>query len=609
MGGDAPSAASPAYEPPAPGAVASRAEADASNNDDPAAAATTASGPTETGEGAPTGPAEPVLPPQERTITVSIPTEDGSSRTLQVCIVPPVVRKLFLGGFRSKKSGTEYHNASSQTPRRLRPCNTELFHRQTQTAQMSSGVTNQQQTTVASATQMTRPGCFVSSIYDRTLQPRPYESADAREARVLTKIVLLQSYVRRWLAQRFVTQLRSQRVKFMQWKQTEIQRRVNADATHAAATLQRRIKPSTVQDFDFLLQGLQSWRKEQMDLVAQLPEGQRQAALLDLQRQETRYLTSIERLRHIARTENREAAIKSFFDTTAEPRKWLDPKYNKVNSMETTGVRRARELRDLYSGLAMTELTRDERLALLQSIRRVVKEFDTKLTKELLDLLDREENLLTRGLRSDSLEGLRKRISNLFLTFCETPEFNPEAARLLKEHQEFKADVRLCSACGRFLSLKDFDPSPTAHSMGRCRRCAHTHATGSTRVDPAPFAVMLKQIQERESRTTLPSRLCFALTPNDVQTIVEQVWGGRSALSQHAELHHLTLARWDCDEPWAPWNVVLLTDGEAAAHARLADPAAVYAPDLVRRVNQRCAQARVLFRRLADESPVFAMPS
>jgi hypothetical protein len=27
------------------------------------------------------------------------------------------------------------------------------------------------------------------------------------------------------------------------------------------------------------------------------------------------------------------------------------------------------------------------------------------------------------------LEGLRKRISSLFLNFIETPEFNPEAAR------------------------------------------------------------------------------------------------------------------------------------------------------------------------------------
>jgi hypothetical protein len=97
----------------------------------------------------------------------------------------------------------------------------------------------------------TRPGCFVSSVYDRTLHARPYETADEREARILEKvcalcrvssccasvtyrskcvllflfdslwqIIMLQSYVRRWLAKRFVTRLRTQRAKFVQWKQS-----------------------------------------------------------------------------------------------------------------------------------------------------------------------------------------------------------------------------------------------------------------------------------------------------------------------------------------------------------------------------------------------------
>ncbi len=122
-------------------------------------------------------------------------------------------------------------------------------------------------------------------------------------------------------------------------------------------------------------------------------------------------------------------------------------------------MRRARELRDLYNGLVMTELTRDERLALLQTVRPVVKvrrlgltnlvspcsliragvdvlvcmcvrlerrltrgqEFDTKLTREIVDLLDREENLLTRGLRSDSLDGARA----AFVLADVTIDFSP----------------------------------------------------------------------------------------------------------------------------------------------------------------------------------------
>ena len=48
---------------------------------------------------------------------------------------------------------------------------------------------------------------------------------------------------------------------------------------------------------------------------------------------------------------------------------------------------------------------------------------------EIVDLIDREADMLNRGRTETSLEGLRKRLSNLFLQFIETPEFNPEAAR------------------------------------------------------------------------------------------------------------------------------------------------------------------------------------
>lgn len=61
-----------------------------------------------------------------------------------------------------------------------------------------------------------------------------------------------------------------------------------------------------------------------------------------------------------------------------------------------------------------------------------LQEFDCALTREVVDLIDREADLLNRGRSEKSLEGLRKRISNLFLQFIETPEFNPEAARFQK---------------------------------------------------------------------------------------------------------------------------------------------------------------------------------
>ena len=43
------------------------------------------------------------------------------------------------------------------------------------------------------------------------------------------------------------------------------------------------------------------------------------------------------------------------------------------------------------------------------------KEFDCNLTREIVDLIDREADMLNRGRSEISLEGLRKRLSNLFL--------------------------------------------------------------------------------------------------------------------------------------------------------------------------------------------------
>jgi len=61
-----------------------------------------------------------------------------------------------------------------------------------------------------------------------------------------------------------------------------------------------------------------------------------------------------------------------------------------------------------------------------------LQEHDCKLTQEIIELIDREADLLMRGVKETNLDGLRKRISTLFLQYIKTPTFNPEAAKLLK---------------------------------------------------------------------------------------------------------------------------------------------------------------------------------
>ncbi len=44
-----------------------------------------------------------------------------------------------------------------------------------------------------------------------------------------------------------------------------------------------------------------------------------------------------------------------------------------------------------------------------------MKECDCNLTRDIVDLIDREADLLNRGRGEKSLDGLRQRISHLFL--------------------------------------------------------------------------------------------------------------------------------------------------------------------------------------------------
>ena len=93
-----------------------------------------------------------------------------------------------------------------------------------------------------------------------------------------------------------------------------------------------------------------------------------------------------------------------FSQKAAAPKQWkaFD---GKVTEMDTPYTIRAQELRDIYSTLSMKYLTQDERLDVLLTLKHTVKEHDCKLTQEIIELIDREADLLMRGVKESNLEG------------------------------------------------------------------------------------------------------------------------------------------------------------------------------------------------------------
>ena len=76
----------------------------------------------------------------------------GKEVELVVHIVQENRKKPFLGGYRHRLTGTEFHNAAAQTLPKIRvPSSVEKFHRDTQTYKLRNRL---QQTTNTTSTQM-----------------------------------------------------------------------------------------------------------------------------------------------------------------------------------------------------------------------------------------------------------------------------------------------------------------------------------------------------------------------------------------------------------------------------------------------------------------------
>ena len=81
-----------------------------------------------------------------------IVSSDGRELEVVVHIVQENRKKSFLGGYKHRLTGVEFHNAAAQTIPKIRvPSSVEKFHRDTQTYKLRTRV---QQTTNTTSTQM-----------------------------------------------------------------------------------------------------------------------------------------------------------------------------------------------------------------------------------------------------------------------------------------------------------------------------------------------------------------------------------------------------------------------------------------------------------------------
>lgn len=258
---------------------------------------------------------------------------------------------------------------------------------------------------------MERKDLFIDNAGDKILYPGPYFTAEQLEELKFEKTIVIQRYWRKFVACRRAKELRAERDRINNEREEAIKNEDDGTERRRQREIERRMHPRTTADFEILYNELENWRYYENKKIneSNLPEKERLEELAKVLNEETRLLQNIDRLKVQAAKENKEENTERMLDLMSNDKKWAMSD-GEVASIETPFTKRASELRELYLSLCNKKVTVDERLDILLHIKWTIKEFDTKLSRELVELIDREADMLNRGRLPSNFEGLRTRI-------------------------------------------------------------------------------------------------------------------------------------------------------------------------------------------------------
>ncbi|XP_077854221.1 IQ motif and ubiquitin-like domain-containing protein isoform X3 [Macaca mulatta] len=476
-------------------------------------------------------------------ITVTVQTGLDRYQQVAVEIVKSDFHKPFLGGFRHKVTGVEYHHAGTQTVPKKIPERLSVFCRDTQTVFQKK---NLQQTTNTTSTQMTNIGVYVSNMTDKLVTPGKYFSAAEYHAQRLKAVIVIQTYYRQWHAKIFVEDLRRQKSLRLEWETQQELRKIREKEEWVKLDYHRRHNPKTSEDFEFLYNALEFWRQEELKRINQSFTGaERKAALCELLEKETQIIASIGRHRYIAYTANQEAAIQAFLDKCSAPKIWRTPN-GKTIEMDTQFTIRARELQNIYKCIMLKNISQDERLDVLLTLKHTVK------------------------VPQDPLKFYKK--------------------------------IYFCHSCQLYLPSTEFSISSTSRRIYRCRNCISLENEAQKRESFLKYRCLLQQLYFTEADYEDDSKIAFLMQLQDIQYLTENIWASQSVLSAWDDLSDLVMVRWNKSLEWSPWNCILLTKDEAAAHLNLTSIEEGYERSFIHKIKHK----HILAKNYFSQIPVLA---
>lgn len=528
-------------------------------------------------------------------ITVHIETDEGEYKNVIVEIENRCIDKPFLGGFINKKTEVIYHHGYTQTgPPKPKVPPEMKNHRDTQTYFLRN---RKLDTYYSRGTQMSNEETWINPVNDKILKAGPYETADEWEKRrnLEGKIKIIQRYFRAWKMRMALKILSAEYKKRIEKELEELRYNEEQNEIRKKKELIAKIFPRSKADFAMLYNMIDKWKKSETERIKAMTCGPaRIAEMYLLLEKEVEMLRSLERQKKQVKLDKMVQRDIDFFKTIGDPLEWNSYYKNLYIQMDTLETQKGREYHELYLNVCNKNLDRESRLEALLNIKTLLKDHICQISMELLRLVDRACELITRGLSNRHLEVLQLRIEGLLMYHIKQPEcsFNVTTRMIRVKEKLMEDNLFYCIRCKKLKTHDQFTLHSQTKDFRTCLSCTWDDRVIEPWVDLAPYRFMLRCIRREERRKLAPSSIAFILQDRDIHLLVTKVWHSHSAINECNDIYKLTLCRWFRDEDWAPWNSILLTHEEARIHLEIRNLEEVYDQEFLQHIYNKHALAR-----------------
>ncbi|XP_078048820.1 IQ motif and ubiquitin-like domain-containing protein [Augochlora pura] len=351
-----------------------------------------------------------------------------------------------------------------------------------------------------------------------------------------------------------------------------------------------RSSPRTRTDFELLYNLLDRWRIRETEKADPLPRlaAARIGLCSLILSKEVELLRAIDSLKTAEKLRRKQTSYRKFLDRLSLSVVWRNRR-GQLILVDTPRVQLARILKDKFDALSREDVSPEERRETLRRLREDVEPHTCRASNEVMRLLDQEIDFLDGDVDVAKLSWLRSRLRISFLAFARDA-----LAREFEGSPYHGSANRVCRSCGRLMPLEKFAAEKRRRSSS-CNHCLYVRARTGPRIVYGPYESLLRDVRRSEAKLRCYSSLAFVVDAKIVYHLVNDIWHGRSAISENDRLSELRLVRFHRDLDWSPWNCLLLSSREAAVHRRLDDPAKFYGPMILQKFHTRNLQAKVQF--------------